>query len=225
MLNDFISLIFPRYCMACKNGLARDEEILCMQCTYDLPKTLSHKDPDNYIARKFYGKIPIHEALACYKFTKNGRVQEVLHQLKYNNKPDLGVWLGENYGRELISDGWTPIYDMIVPVPLHQSKYRLRGYNQSLKFATGLGNVLDLKVEDILGRTTKTSTQTNKSRLDRWQNVDDVFEVKSKESLITKKILLVDDVITTGATLESCAIQLKNFGCEQIGIMAIAAAQ
>lgn len=226
MLSDFISLFFPRCCMACSNSLVKGEEIICLKCDYDLPKTNSHLIEANFIAIKFYGKVPLRDAVAFYRFSKQGKVQRLLHRLKYNNQPDIGELIGNKYGTELAQSGFQDKYQLIVPVPLHKSKLRRRKYNQSAVFAKGLAESLQLPIDDkLLIRTARTSTQTRKSRTDRWKNVENIFAVKEPEKLLDKNILLVDDVITTGATLESCALALIDAGCKAVGVAAIAAAK
>ena len=200
--------------------------MICLRCDYEFPKTESHLNSDNYIAAKFYGKVYLHDAVAYYKFSKSGKVQRVLHRLKYHNRPELGELIGRRYGHELGKLNFQSGYDMIVPVPLHKSKLKRRGYNQSAVFAAGLGEALGIPIREYaLRRIVKTSTQTRKSRIERWQNVDNIFEVPLSEEILDKRILLVDDVITTGATLESCVRALLDSGCKSVGVAAIAAAK
>lgn len=226
MLSDFVSLFFPRYCMACNNILVKGEEVICLRCDYELPQTGSHKDPANFIAIKFYGKVQLTDAVACYRFSKEGSIQRLLHRLKYANKPVIGEYLGKKYGTELAESGFTDKYDLIVPVPLHRTRERRRGYNQSAVFATGLSEVLGIPCEHrLLVRTKKTTTQTRKSRTERWQNVENIFEVIHPGKITGKRVLIVDDVITTGATLESCALSLLKAGCASAGVAALAAAR
>ncbi|MTI26851.1 ComF family protein [Fulvivirga kasyanovii] len=216
----------PKYCMACNNSLVKGEEMICLKCDYEIPKTASHLDKTNFIAAKFYGKVHLQDAIAFYKFTKSGRVQQLLHRLKYHNKPELGKLIGRKYGHELMGTEVQSTYDLIVPVPLHKTKLRRRGYNQSAVFASGLGEVLEILVNDhALRRNVKTSTQTRKSRIERWKNVDNIFVVPKPEEVKEKRVLLVDDVITTGSTLESCARALLDSGCKSVGVAAIAAAK
>ncbi|UII28256.1 ComF family protein [Fulvivirga maritima] len=226
MLNDFISLFFPNYCLACNRGLAKGEKLLCLKCEYNLPKTDSHLHHDNFIASKFYGRAKLLHAVARYKFNKSGKVQRLLHRLKYGDKPELGTLMGSEYGKELREANFSEHYDVIVPVPLHKKKLRRRGYNQSAMFGTGLSESLELpQYENALVRNIYTSTQTKKSRLDRLKNVKTIFGYNKEVSLSGLSVLLVDDVITTGATLEACIEALTEAGATSIGVAAIASAK
>lgn len=226
MIEDFISLFFPHYCAGCGRPLSRKESFICIQCDYEMPKSDSHLSQFNFVADKFAGKLKIEHAIANYIFTKGGRIQHVLHKLKYHNLPQLGVFLGQRFGILLKQHDYHKKYDIIVPVPLHKSRQNFRGYNQSEKIAEGLANTLGLTINSVsLKRLVKTNTQTNKSRMARWLNVDTIFQVTDQEFFQGKRVLLVDDVVTTGATLESCGQELLKAGCEYIGIVTIAAAK
>ena len=224
--NDFVTLFYPNHCLGCSNSLFKGEEILCTRCILELPKTGYHEQIENTIKSRLIGRLPLTYAMAFLKFRKTGVVQHLLHQLKYNNHPEVGVRLGKLYGKDLIDAGFESRFDLIIPVPLHTSRKRRRGYNQSEKFAEGLSHMLQLPCdESIVKRTVKTTTQTRKTKIERWENVKDVFQVKQPEKVIGKRILLVDDVITTGATLEACGQQLLNTGCTELSIACIAEAQ
>jgi ComF family protein len=226
LCEDFVTLFFPNHCLGCSNSLFKGEEILCTRCILDLPKTGYHEQIENTIKSRLIGRIPLMYAMAFLKFRKTGVVQHLLHQLKYNNHPEVGVRLGKLYGKDLVDAGFENKFDRIIPVPLHKSRKRRRGYNQSEKFAEGLSHQLQIPCdENIVERTVKTTTQTRKTKIERWENVKDVFQVKQPEKIIGKRILLVDDVITTGATLEACGQQLLNFGCTELSIACIAEAQ
>jgi ComF family protein len=190
-----------------------------------MPKTDYHLDPNNPFQRKLEGRVKIKHVMALYKFVKESRVQHLLHALKYKNHPEVGVSLGRVYGIDLLNAGFKDQFDLIIPVPLHTSRKSMRGYNQSYEFARGLSEALEIPIGDYVIRVTKTQTQTSKTRLNRWENVNEVFKVTHAEAITDKKILLVDDVITTGATLEACAIVLKACNYEELSIACIAAAQ
>jgi ComF family protein len=190
-----------------------------------MPQTNYHLDPDNNLKKRLAGRIKLDHVMALFRFSKNGRVQGILHALKYKNQPDLAVMLGQVYGERMLTAGFFKGFDLIVPVPLHASRLRKRGYNQSAKFAEGLSEKLEVPYsDDHMERKVSTETQTRKSKLNRWQNVDEVFGVGREKDIQGKKILLVDDVITTGATLEACGNQLWKAGCSSLSIACIAEA-
>ena len=226
VIQDFVSLFFPHYCMACSGALVKGEDILCTACLIDLPKTNYHLRMENQIKNKLSGRLPLKHGWAFLKFRKSGIVQHLLHQLKYNNHPEVGVKLGQAYGLELLHMGFDKEFDMIIPVPLHTSRQRQRGYNQSAQFALGLSEALKIDWNDSISiRKQATATQTHKSKAERWDNVKDVFSVKGLDVIKNKRVLLVDDVITTGATLEACGQHLVESGCREISVACIAEAQ
>jgi ComF family protein len=213
LFSDFISLFYPNYCYGCKGALVKGEDTLCTRCLFDLPKTNYHKNSSNPLKERLAGRLNLDHALAFLKFRKEGIVQHLLHELKYNNRPEVGIRLGRQYGYELKQNN-IDNFDLIVPVPLHESRKRKRGYNQSSKFAEGLSQSLGvLWDEHISLRKTSTATQTRKTKAERWNNVKDVFDVRGTTSIKNKHILLVDDVITTGATIEACGSHLLEQGC------------
>lgn len=205
MLNDFISLFFPNICLACSAPLNKFETCVCTSCNFHLPKTNFHKDIDNPIEKMFWGRINLHSAAAYFYFQKAGKVQHLIHQLKYKGQQVVGEYIGELYGLELQKAELFKTVDYIVPVPLHPKKLRKRGYNQSECFAKGLSKSMNAVIVNDLQRTFFTQTQTKKSRFERWKNVGNVFELSNKEKFANKHILIVDDVITTGSTIEACA--------------------
>ena len=219
---DFVSLFFPRYCLGCSGSLVRGEDILCTGCLGELPKTNYHFRAENPIVNKLMGRLLVKHAWAFLKFQKRGIVQHLLHKLKYENHPEIGERLGLAYGNELVTAGFGNEIDLIVPVPLHRSRLRMRGYNQSFEFAKGIGHAMNLQCdESITIRTQATPTQTNKSKAARWENVKNVFSI-DKNNVRGMRILLVDDVITTGATLEACGQHLISSGCNALSIACIA---
>lgn len=223
--SDFVALFYPQYCLGCETALYKGEEILCTRCIRDLPVTGYHTIPDNPIKLRLAGRLPITHALAFLKFRKAGLAQHLLHQLKYNNHPEVGVRLGKLMARDMRSVGMEADFDLIIPVPLHFSRLRKRGYNQSARIAEGLSSILEIPwSESISSRIRSTSTQTRKTKLERWENVKEVFHVEQPELVAGKRILLVDDVMTTGATLEACGQHLVNAGCSELSIACLAEA-
>jgi ComF family protein len=209
----------------CLESLEKGEEVICIHCKYNLPVTNHHLNADTAVIKKFWGKTPIKYAWAYLKFTKQGKVQKALHKLKYGGYQEIGVLLGRWYGHELKEAQKHHEFDLILPVPLHPSKIKIRGYNQSDTFAKGLSESMDLPWSNqILQKETVNETQTQKKRLERWHNVKDVYVIRDQPMVIGKRILLVDDVVTTGSTLEACAQTLFACGCKEVSIVAIAAA-
>ncbi|NEM96377.1 ComF family protein [Pontibacter sp. BT327] len=208
--------------------MARGEKYICTKCNVKLPYTDFHVHGAtelNPLQRRFWGKVPVRFAFSYFTFQNKGSVQRLLHQLKYKGAKELGVHLGQRYGSILQDHHYHEQFDLIVPVPLHKQKQRKRGYNQSAHFALGLAAAMEVPtVSNILVRTINTSTQTRKDRLNRWQNVEQVFEVKKPETIAGKHVLIVDDVLTTGATLEACAVALFNAGASEVSVVTIAAA-
>jgi ComF family protein len=224
-IGDFISLVFPRICAACGNSLWKHEEIICQSCEFHLPKTNFHFSDENPVTKMFWGRADLVSGAAFLYFNKGNKVQLLVHQLKYNGRKDIGVFLGMLYGQTL---KYAPSFnsaDVIVPVPLHKKKYMKRGYNQSEQFGVGLGSVMSIPLNrHLLVRTKATETQTRKSRFSRYQNVREIFLVNQPENWRGKHLLLVDDVITTGATMESCIEALRVIPEVKISIAGIATA-
>ncbi|MBX2878164.1 MAG: ComF family protein [Saprospiraceae bacterium] len=208
-LEHCFSLFYPQLCLVCERKKPARGEILCFTCQHKLPKTDFHLDPDNALMERFWGRLPLQAAASLFYFIKGGRTQQLIHQLKYNNKPAVGRQLGQSYG-SLLKD--SPLFqeiDCIIPVPLHRRKQHLRGYNQSETFAQGLSTSMGKPYySHTLERRNFTQTQTRKSRIERMNNVQEAFQLKTGKALRGKHVLLVDDVITTGATLEACGMQL-----------------
>lgn len=224
--NDLIGLLFPNLCNACGVALYHSEHLICTKCLYDLPFTDYHQYAENRVAKQLWGRLPLHAAMAMLYFRKGAKVQNLIHNLKYNGRTDVGVLLGNMLGERLKSANLYQDIDLVIPVPLHCKKYKTRGYNQSTFIAEGIAAQLEIGIsEDHLIRTTSTESQTKKSRYNRYENMKDVFQVNYPEDIIGKHILLVDDVITTGATLEACAITLLDIGAAKVSIAAIAFAE
>lgn len=225
MLHDFISLFYPSVCAACGNSLYKHESVICNKCYISLPQSNYHKNPNNPLATVLKGRFPFVEASAFYLFKKGSRVQKLLHQLKYKNRPDIGVLIGE-WMAEGMKDSEFAKADMILPIPLHPKRQLKRGYNQSTQLANGMGNKLLIPVlEDVLYRKAATKTQTKKGKSDRWDNVEEIFDVYPTANLEGKKIILIDDVITTGSTIEACANAIHKHKNVQLYILSMAFAE
>lgn len=226
LFSDFTGLFFPEYCLGCSSGLVKGEEILCTRCIVGLPRTGYSFLNDNPVKEKFIGRLPLKYAIAFLKFRKTGIVQHLLHQLKYNNHPEVGKRLGMFFGKEMKDLGLDNEFDMIVPMPLHHSRQRKRGYNQSTMFVEGLKLSLEKPCYDnIVTRPINTSTQTQKNKAERWENVKQAFRVSDTRRTQGQRILLVDDIITTGASLEACGQELLHHGCKELSVVCIAEAQ
>lgn len=222
--DDLFWMMYPRLCAACAKPLFTGEICICTPCRFHLPRTGYHLQPENPVIKHFWGKVPVVQATAYYYFSKGERVQRLIHQLKYKGRQDVGEFIGDLMGRDLLKSSFKEI-DLIVPVPLHKFRLRQRGYNQSDCFAEGLSKGM-MKEYSLNGlkRIEATSTQTKKHRFERYKNVDNIFEAGDPEKIFGKNILLVDDVITTGSTLISCAEKLLLSGACSVSVAAIACA-
>jgi len=221
--DDFISLLFPRLCYGCGNHLMRNETLICTECFIMIPRTNYHLKPDNPVSQLFWGRCMIEKAAAFTFYTRDSRIRKLIHQLKYKGIKEIGSEFGRIYGNSLKSSGFMKEIDLIIPVPLHPSKKRQRGYNQSDLISHGISDATGIPMaSDLLVRKTVTKTQTRKSRYDRWTNVRDIFRVTDQDRLKDLHILLVDDVITTGSTIEACANELLKAGNVKVSVAALA---
>lgn len=204
--SDFVYLLFPQVCLLCPNALVRGEELICTSCQVDLPKTTFQFGKPNMVDQIFWGRVKLKAGIAYYWFEKGGKVQHLLHELKYKGKKEIGVFFGRKLGKDILKAGSEFTIDIICPVPLHPKKLKKRGFNQSNYIAKGIAEVLHVPVyPNGLVRRHFTETQTKKTKIDRWENVKDVFQLAPGLNFEHKHILIVDDVTTTGATLEACA--------------------
>lgn len=209
MLSDFVGLIYPALCITCGNALLKQEKLICTKCLIALPRTHYHLVSGNPVEQIFWGRANIEKATAYFIYQKGSPYQQLIHQLKYKGVKEVGIEMGRWFGNELMQNSYFNEVDLIVPVPLHPVKERKRGYNQSLMIAEGLAGSIGKPVENNnLYRRKYTETQTRKGRYDRWENVGTLFAVNNEQNLIGKHVLLVDDIVTTGATLEACASAL-----------------
>lgn len=206
MISDFIGLFFPTVCEACGNLLFRNEDTLCTRCLSGLPKTNFHNYRDNPVMEVFWGRLKLESASAFLYYSKAGKVQNMIHAFKYRGKRDVGLVLGEMFAADLKSSPFFQTIDTIIPVPLHWTKQKKRGYNQSEIIGRGMAKQMHARLQtDVLIRKYATDTQTKKSRSERVENVEGKFELQHTEKIIGKHLLLIDDIITTGSTMEACA--------------------
>ncbi|MHB1277135.1 MAG: ComF family protein [Bacteroidia bacterium] len=224
-LHDFFHLFFPALCEACSSALYTGEELVCLRCRAQLPRTGFGRHPDNLVARLFWGRVSLERAASAYFFNKGARIQHLLHALKYKNRPDVGVLLGRWMFEEMNQAGFLEDVDMLVPVPLHPKKEKKRGYNQAAILARGFAASSAIPLEEkALMRAENTGSQTRLSRIARWENTQEAFKLANPEAVKGKHVLLMDDVITTGATLEACAnVLIQEGGC-RVSVLSVACA-
>ena len=221
--DDLISLLFPRICHGCGNHLLRNESVICTECYVLIPRTNYHLTEDNPVAKLFWGRCRIEKAAAFSFYTRGSRIRKLIHSMKYKGIREIGSELGKIYGRLLKSSGFIEGIDLIIPVPLHPSKKRIRGFNQSEAVSEGISATTGLPVDtNSFARVTATETQTKRARYERWVNVEGIFRVVNEDKLKGKHILLVDDVITTGSTIESCACEILKTEGTKISVAALA---
>ena len=220
---DILSIFYPDVCMCCKNPLTVQEDTLCLTCRYDLPETNFSSEKENLIEKTFYGKVQIESGTALFYFLKPSNVQKLIHELKYKGQQQVGEFTGNWLGEELLLSGRFKNLDCIIPVPLHKKKLQKRGYNQVTVLGETLSKILNIPFyDDVLIKTDASKTQTKKLRLDRWKNAQHKFIIHNSQKINNKHILLIDDIITTGATLESCATVILNENCTKVSIACIA---
>lgn len=221
--NDLVNLFFPKLCVLCKEPLSGNDGQLCLQCLCSLPRTNFFYEAENPVARLFVGKVALESATALFHYEKGGQVQRLVYAFKYHGNRELAYRLGRQLGRALEAHTAYRSVDFLIPVPLHPKRRRKRGYNQSDYLCRGLASVLHIPVRpSTLQRRTKTATQTNKSVFDRWRNMQEVFVLNDAESLRGCHVLLVDDVVTSGSTLLSCAEALLAIPDVRISVLALA---
>ncbi len=218
-------LLFPRLCVVCGDKLIEQEQWICLHCLHHIPRTNYHLESENRVAQLFFGRVQIEFATSFFYFSKGSKYQSLLHNLKYKGMKELGAEIGKHFGIDLLMSPDFSSVDVICPVPLHLSKEKKRGYNQSWWIASGIAQQMQKELsDDNLKRVTATETQTRKNRFERWQNVDGIFELTHPEAFSGKHILLVDDVVTTGSTLEACAHEIITKTNARVSIATLATA-
>ena len=226
MLKSLLNLFFPKLCNGCNALLLKNEDVICIKCRHELPFTYHHKIENNEIMAKFYGILPVEQAFAMVYFHSKGIVQELIHNLKYRNQQEIGTILGNMYAYELKESNKVPKVDFIIPTPIHKKRLQERGYNQVTTFCEVLSKEFQIRIEnDILHGMKHTKTQTKKSKEKRGEMKSKDFEIKYKDYHIGKHFLLIDDVITSGATIEACAKAILEIPNSKISILAIAYTQ
>jgi ComF family protein len=205
---SLLQIIFPHICSGCGSDLLSVESNLCLRCVDALPETDFEKHENNPVEKIFWGRLPLESASASYYFTKESLVQHLMHQFKYKSNKELGLQLGRMMGYQLLYSERFKV-DAIVPLPLFPGKEKRRGYNQSVLLCEGIAELLKVPVlTDVIIRPEHTETQTKKGRIERWRNMEGKFLLTNREKVAGKHLLLVDDVVTTGATLEACGTEL-----------------
>jgi len=212
--DSLLHLAFPHICQGCGTDRLQEDHLLCLRCLSALPRTNFSLYPDNPIEQIFWGRVPVNSATALYYFTKESMMQDLIHQLKYRGNKELGRYLGELMGHEIKESNRFTSIEALVPLPLHQSKEHKRGYNQATILCEGIAKILNKPIlTNVVARPEATETQTRKNRIERWQNMVGKFKLIDASPIEEKHVLLIDDVITTGATLEACGqelLQAKN---------------
>ena len=223
MVINLLNLFFPRVCLGCKAYLIDNEIYICTSCRHELPLTNFHLDRNDTLKNVFYGRVKLENATALLHFSKKGIVQQLMHNLKYKGHQEIGLFLGEWLGEELKNIEAYKTIDVVVPVPLHRTKLHKRGYNQVTKFGQGIAKALGIEFNDkVLQKTLATKTQVFKDRLLRTSGDLATFSISENKTLIGKHILLVDDIVTTGATIESCANFLQKIEDVKISLATMA---
>ena len=223
-LSDFFNLFFPNLCVVCNNHLVNQEELICTKCLYNLPKTNFHKDFENPVSQLFWGRTKIEYATSFFFFNKGSKYQGMMHKFKYHGNKEIGYVLGRYFGSQIKDSVFNDV-DVIIPVPLHKSKFKKRGYNQSEWIGKGLSDSMKkpLDVKSLI-RNIATETQTRKSRFDRWKNVENIFKISDLKQLEGKHVLIIDDVVTTGSTLEACINAVLEIKDTKVSIATLAVA-
>lgn len=222
---DLLNLIFPNLCLICGEQLIKSENQLCMSCLNNIPRTDYHQIADNPFEQRFWGKVPIYRGTSFFYFTKGSHFQTLIHELKYRGNKEIGQVMGKYAAVDLLESPEFKEADIIIPIPLHPKKMVKRGYNQSEWIGMGLSEVFEIPQNtNVLIRTKENTTQTKKSVFERFENTSGIFELTDKETLANKHVLLIDDVLTTGSTLEAAIRTLMEAEGVRISVFTLAIA-
>lgn len=220
---NIVHLLYPEICVGCGSDLLSANQLICGDCMNGLPVTDFYLHQDNQVEKIFRGRLPLVTASAHVYFTKDSVVQNLLHRLKYDGNKEVGFYIGQLMGEKLKSCRWYDDLHALIPLPLHFSRQKKRGYNQAALICEGMSSVMNVPVlNDVIARRKNTETQTRKSRMERWNNIESKFELKKTGGIMNKHVLLVDDVITTGATFEACGAELLKAESLRLSIAAFA---
>ncbi len=226
MLRDLAYLFYPIYCAACDGPLHKNERLLCTSCRHELPLGNFHNVNAKKIEKVFYGRVKIENATSLFVFQKDGLVQNLIHNLKFRGREEIGRELGKWLGEEISQNSDYQYIDVVVPVPLHKKRLRERGYNQVEKFGIEIAELLNAKyIDSVLKKNSHNKKQSKRERNNRWINTSETFGIQNESLLENKHVLLVDDIITTGATIEACVNALKAIPGIKISIAAMAIAE
>jgi ComF family protein len=222
-LQGIAQLVYPLQCWGCGSDLISIEERICISCHRKLPETFFTGKADNPVEKIFYGRLPIAAATSLYYFSKDSLLQHLLHQLKYKGNQELGVHFGKTLGRRLKENNRFDTVNCLTPIPLSNKRIKQRGYNQALSICNGIADILSIPVFDhLIIRRKDNASQTHKNRQERWENMQHLFHLENPELIAGKHLLLVDDVVTTGATLEACGEALLKAPGIKLSIASLA---
>ena len=223
ILSPLKHLFYPHVCTGCGSDLVEDDNLLCLQCINDLPHTNFAMHANNIVEKIFWGRLALSAGTSEFYFTKGTLIQKLIHEFKYKSNIEVGLYLGTMMGNSLLGSNRFSTIDALVPLPLFADKEFKRGYNQATILCNGMSIVMNVPVmKDTVVRKRFTETQTKKHRSERWQNVEGSFEINNPQELCNKNILLVDDVVTTGATLEACGTEILNIEETKLSIATLA---
>jgi ComF family protein len=221
-VNDFIHLFFPHVCAGCGSDIIDLNHQLCLRCIAELPYTNFFEQPANPVEKKFYGRLDVNSAASGYFFTKDSLIESLVYELKYKGNKAIGYYMGERLGNLLLNSRFSDV-DIIIPLPLNAGRLKKRGYNQATVLAEGIASVWHKPiVADAVIRKVNTETQTHRGRITRWENMDGVFAVEEPSIIQNKHILLIDDVVTTGASLEACGAEILKVSGTTLSIATLA---